>query len=228
MFKRLAIPSQPLVSLLILLFVPTNAGKALALMVWWSLTFGKPTRREVLLFLAVNSFFMMMNAIALRQGIFAFSDPDFLGMPMWEPFMWGFYTLHTLRFVGGPPPPVHGGRWLVWALAAAFALCFATIGDATLLLLASAAVLAVALALFHESRDLAYTGYMIFVGALFEYAGVHSGLWSYPGDPPGGVPLWFATMWGGVGLFLRRLALPLVAKRSPVSLQESRGTAPDR
>jgi uncharacterized membrane protein YoaT (DUF817 family) len=91
-------------------------------------------------------------------------------------------------------------------------LCFATIGDATLLLLASAAVLAVALALFHESRDLAYTGYMILIGTLFEYAGVHSGLWSYPGDPSGGVPLWFATMWGGVGLFLRRLALPLVAK----------------
>ena len=33
-----------------------------------------------------------------------------------------------------------------------------------------------------------------------------------PGDPPGGVPLWFITLWGGVGLFLWRLALPLLRR----------------
>jgi hypothetical protein len=69
-----------------------------------------------------------------------------------------------------------------------------------------------ALGFFHDVHDLAYAGYMILLGAAVEYAGVYAGLWSYPGDPSGGVPLWFITMWGGVGLFLRRLALPIVSK----------------
>jgi len=71
-------------------------------------------------------------------------------------------------------------------------------------------ILAVALAAFHQRLDLAYAGYMILVGALVEYTGVWSGQWGYPGDPPGGVPLWFLTMWGGVGLFTRRLVVPLL------------------
>jgi hypothetical protein len=51
---------------------------------------------------------------------------------------------------------------------------------------------------------------MVLLGAVVEYTGVNAGQWSYPGDVPGGVPLWFATMWGGIGLFFRRLILPLV------------------
>jgi hypothetical protein len=68
---------------------------------------------------------------------------------------------------------------------------------------------------FHEKLDLAYAGYMILVGALIEYTGVWSAQWGYPGSPPGGVPLWFITMWGGVGLFTRRLVLPILRRYSP-------------
>ena len=71
--------------------------------------------------------------------------------------------------------------------------------------------LALALGFFHERQDLIYLGYMAVVGALVEYCGVWSGQWHYPGDSFGGVPLWFATMWGGIGLFTRRLILPLTA-----------------
>jgi hypothetical protein len=51
------------------------------------------------------------------------------------------------------------------------------------------------------------------LGALIEYTGVWTGQWHYPGRHLGGVPLWFLPMWAGVGLFTRRLVLPL--SRSP-------------
>ena len=60
--------------------------------------------------------------------------------------------------------------------------------------------------------DFAYVAYMVILGALIEYTGVWAGQWSYPENPPGGVPLWFITMWGGVGLFTRRLVLPLMRR----------------
>jgi hypothetical protein len=161
------------------------------------------------LVVVVCALFTAMNAAALGQGIFAFSDPDFLGMPVYELFMWGFYVLHTKRVLGGPsaPVPTYG----TWALAVLFAATFAAIPDPGLLLLASTLILAVAVLCYHDRWDLAYAGYMVALGAAFEYTGVHSGQWFYPDTPPGGVPLWFITMWGGVGLFLRRLALPLAS-----------------
>lgn len=34
-------------------------------------------------------------------------------------------------------------------------------------------------------------------------------------QPPGGAPLGFVTPWGGVGLFPRRLVLPILARYAP-------------
>lgn len=78
----------------------------------------------------------------------------------------------------------------------------------------SAALLAVCLALFNQRMDFAYAGYMAALGALFEYVGVWTDQWHYPGLPIGGVPVWFVTMWGGVGLFTRRLILPSLTARA--------------
>ncbi len=149
-----------------------------------------------------------MDIMAVRQGVFRFHAPDYLGLPVWEFVMWGFYVLHTQRMLRGPTP--EGALWKVIALALLFAVPFVTLTDSRLLLLASGVLLALALAFFHERWDWRYVGYMIALGAMVEYAGVWSGQWSYPADPIGGVPAWFATMWGGVGLFTRRLLLRLV------------------
>jgi hypothetical protein len=208
--RRVALIVQAFVTLAILISVPSNAGKLTALLALWAVTFGKLTRTEWVFFAAISVFFTAMNAAALAQGIFTFSDPDFLRMPVWEVLMWGFYTLHTIRLLGGPIP--NSNRKVVWGLAILFAAAFATIPDSTVLLAVTSVVLLMALGFFHDVHDLAYAGYMILLGAAVEYAGVYAGLWSYPGDPSGGVPLWFITMWGGVGLFLRRLALPIVSK----------------
>lgn len=191
-------------------WVPGNPAKLAAMLVVWRLGFGRIATTEYLVMAAVNLLFMVMNSAALNRGVFRFDHPDFLRMPVYEYLMWGFYTLHTIRFLGGEASrcsPI-----LVCAAAAAFALPFAAIADPALLLVVSAAVLVLCIALFHESLDLTYAGYMAGLGALIEYVGVGTGQWHYPGQPYGGVPLWFVTMWAGVGLFTRRLILPLLQR----------------
>ena len=78
------------------------------MLVIWGLGFGAIRAAELVAMTAVNLIFVLMNQAALRQGIFAFDYPDFLGMPAYEFLTWGFYTLHTMRFLNGAPPA--GGR----------------------------------------------------------------------------------------------------------------------
>lgn len=198
------------VVLAILVWVPGNFGKLAAFLVLWAVTFRRLSKPEVIFYFGVCIFFTIMNAMSLKQGIFAFTHPDVLGMPVYELFMWGFYLLHLKRVLDGPMP--EGKRIVVWALALLYAAAFATIQDANRLLAVTGLLLTIGLILYHEPLDLGYTGYLILLGAAIEYTGVHSGQWHYPGDPPGGVPFWFITLWGGVGLFLRRLILPILMR----------------
>jgi hypothetical protein len=210
MIKHLRLLVQVPATLAIIAWVPSNWGKLATLLVLWVLTFRKLSKQEIVFFVAVCMFFTAMNAASLQQGIFVFTNPDILGMPVYEIFMWGGYLLHLKRLFEGPAP--ESNRTIVWALAFLYAASFASIPDANTLLAITSALLLVALLLFHEPLDLAYTGYLILLGALVEYTGVHSGQWHYPGDPVGGVPIWFITLWGGVGLFLRRLILPILRR----------------
>lgn len=203
---------QLALTLALLAFVPGGWVKLLGLLLCWALTFGSVTRLELAIFLSVAALFSLMDIMAVRQGVFRFSSPDYLGLPVWEFLMWGFYVFHCHRMLGGPSPSA--SRAVVAALAVLFAVPFMIFADPWALLAGSGAALALSLAFFHERGDFAYLGYMIFVGALVEYVGVWSGQWSYPGDPVGGVPLWFISMWGGVGLFARRLVVPLLREGS--------------
>ncbi|MDD5298289.1 MAG: hypothetical protein PHU46_15410 [Rhodocyclaceae bacterium] len=206
--SRLALLLQLLATALILGWLPGNGLKLAAMLLVWAAGFRRVSGREALMFLGVNLLFAAMNTGALQKGIFRFLHPDVLSMPMWEFFMWGFYTLNALRLIGGEPPRER--TRLALTMAVAFSVPYSTVSDPFMLLLVSGVILLVALALFHEPADLAFTGYLIVMGAVIEYVGVWSGQWNYPANPPGGVPLWFITMWGGVGLFTRRLLLPLV------------------
>jgi hypothetical protein len=213
---RLMLLAQLGATLVVLGWLPGNPAKLIAMALIWWIGFNRIAGAELVMMGAVDLLFVLMNLAALRRGIFAFDHADLFGMPIYEYLMWGFYVLHTIRFVDGAPPP--RGRILV-ALAAAggFAATFATIAAPTLLLLASGAVLTIGIVVFHEKMDFAYAGYMAVVGALVEHVGVVTGQWHYPGEPWGGVPLWFLTMWAGVGLFSRRLVVPLMAasRRGP-------------
>lgn len=204
---------QLVATLVVLAWMPGNFLKLFAFAAIWIATFGRFSPGEAALYVVTCCLFSAMDLGALRQGVFSFAKPDFAGLPVWEFFMWGYYVLHVLRFLGGEVPS--GNRWLPIGLAAAFGIPFSTISDPMLLLMSTVLILAVALWCFHERLDFAYMGYMILVGAAVEYVGVWSGQWSYPGGPPGGVPFWFITMWGGVGLFARRLMLPVLRRLTP-------------
>jgi hypothetical protein len=204
-------------------WVPGNFTKIAALLAVWAFGFRRLSRAELTLMLAVDAVFVAANSVALRNGVFRFAHPDFLGMPAYEFFMWGFYTLHALRVVGGRPPRFQPAATLV--LAALFAASFATIRDPRPLLLAAVTVVAAGLGWFCEFADFAYAGYLLMVGAVIEYVGVGTGEWSYPGAHFGGVPLWFVPMWAGVGLLVHRLLLPALAaleSRRPDSLPSGR------
>jgi hypothetical protein len=207
---RLVLLCQLAATVATLGWVPTNPAKLITMLAVWGLGFGRIRAAELLAMALVNLLFIVMNSAALSRAIFAFDHPDFLGMPIYEFLMWGFYTLHTIRFLDGDAP--RGRLMLASAAAAAFALPFSLIADPALLLAASGLVLAACLVLFHEPMDLAYAGYMTALGALIEYVGVGTGQWHYPGQHYGGVPLWFLTMWAGVGLFTRRLIVPLLPR----------------
>ena len=203
---------QLVLTLAVLALVPGGWLKLAALLLCWAATFRTVTKPELVAYCGVSGLFSVMDIMAARQGVFAFDAPDYLGLPVWEFFMWGFYVLHALRMLDGSSPK--GSPWRPGAMGLLFAVPFASIADPWLLLAASGSALALTLAFFHERDDWMYVGYMVVVGALVEYVGVWSGQWHYPQSPPGGVPLWFVTMWGGVGLFTRRLLVPLLDRKS--------------
>lgn len=191
-------------------WIADNTTKLLTMTVVWGVGFRRIGARDFLVMAGVNLLFAAMNAAALARGIFRFDHPDFLGMPVYEYFMWGFYTLHASRMLDGEPPG--NRRLVVLSAAAGFALPFATIADPALLLLAAATGLAACFVLFHERMDWIYAGYMAAMGAIIEYTGVWTGQWHYPEPDYGGVPMWSLAMWAGVGLFTRQLLLPLLPR----------------
>lgn len=95
-----------------------------------------------------------------------------------------------------------------------FALCFPLAQGGWPLLASTGALLGLALVRFHERGDLRMVGYYVLLGTVVEGVGVRAGLWRFPDAPILGFPLWYATMWGGVGLLVRRVFLPLVSGRS--------------
>ena len=216
-WSRIRLVLQVAGTLAILAWLPGNLAKLAAMLLVWAIGFGRISRSELILVIVVNVVFVVMNIGALLTGAFRFSRPDALGMPAYEFVMWGFYTLHTLRMLEGEVPP-RGTRWLALVMTIVFALPFCTVGDGRVLTILSGAVLVTILALFHDPMDFVYAAYMVTLGALIEYVGVWSGQWWYPGSPAGGVPWWFIPMWGGVGVFTRRLLLPFVANVAAASI----------
>lgn len=187
--------------------VPLKTGLLLSL---WAVSFKPWKKSDVLLFTGSSALFTVMNAAAIHRGLFEFLEPNLLGLPYWEFFLWGFWVLHTHRAVGGAPAP-RPGRW-EWALVILFALSFALFPSSRAVLLASGVVLTVALVRWHTRDDWRHAAHTLLIGTLLEFPGVALGLWRYPDSPVGGVPLWYATMWGGIGLFLRRWAAPLASR----------------
>lgn len=209
-FQRPILGVQLLLTAAALAFVPGNAAKLATMLVVWALGFGSITSAELILMVCIDGIFVAMDLVTLRRDSFRFTAPNILGLPYYEYFMWGFYVLNAIRFWGAAPPK-GGLKFLTVGLVALFAVSFSIFKDYLLLFLGSGLVLAAGVVFFHERRDIAFATYMVAMGAVIEYAGVWSGQWQYDGPTLGGVPIWFITMWGGVGFFVHRLFLPLMA-----------------
>jgi hypothetical protein len=206
--RRRALLLQLFGTVVVLGWVPGNSVKLAVMAVFWLVGFGSLSAAEIAGGAVVCLLFVAMDEGALRQGVFRFLQPDFAGLPIYEFFIWGFYVVHALRFVGCE----RGERFrpVSLALAAVFAACFTTITDPEMLAVAAGAVVAVSLVLLRRSGDIASAIYMIGMGALVEYVGVGTGQWVYPDAPSGGVPLWSFMMWTGIGLFSRAVLGPFV------------------
>lgn len=197
----------------ILGWLPGNAVKLAAMFVVWAIGFRRISARELMIMAGVNLLFSLMDLAALQTGVFRFREPDLFGLPIYEPFMWGFFVVHALRFIGKvPAPPCLN---LSLGLAVLFAVPFLTVSHPFVLFCISSILLIANLVVLRNRVDFAYTGYLVAVGCVIEYVGVWTGQWVYPGSPAGGVALWFIPMWGGVGLFTGRLLAPLVAPQVP-------------
>ena len=208
-WRRRAIALQLLGTVIVLGWAPGNSVKLALMVVIWAIGFGQLSLAELVAVGLVNLLFVLMDEAALRQGIFLFRNPDVIGLPIYEFFMWGFYILNAVRFIDGPVAHPHRMKLAV-GLAIVFSLCFSLFTDPMLLAATAFAVLAAGLIPFHKPMDLAFTAYLVAVGTLVEYVGVGTGQWSYPHAPAGGVPLWSFAMWGGIGLFSRRLLVPFL------------------
>jgi hypothetical protein len=223
--ERLVLLLQLAATAAVLGLLPGNVVKLAAMVVIWGLTFRRISSRELMVMAGVNVLFSLMDLGALHSGAFRFRRPNLLGLPVYEYFMWGFYTLHAVRFVDRMPATPRLTLSLV--LAALFAVPFVTVTHPVMLFWTSSIVLIASLALLREPVDFAYTGYLIAVGCIIEYVGVWTGQWTYPGAPPGGVALWFIPMWGGVGLFTGRLAASFIGHRPPADTPKQ-GARPPR
>jgi hypothetical protein len=118
----------------------------------------------------IDVLFSAMDLGALHSGVFRFRQPDLLGLPIYDFFMWNFFTLNALRFIGRPPARPRLVPSL--ALAILFAVPFATVTQPVILFRVASLVLIAGLAVLREPVDFAYTGYLIGVGCVIEYVGV--------------------------------------------------------
>jgi len=199
-------------TLAILGFVPDNHVKLLSCLLWWIFTHRNLTRAEAVLGVVGCAIFIPMDAMAVARGVFAFSQPDALGLPVWEFAVWAFWLIHGTRMVG--PTPARS-TWKAWALLVPFAAAFVLFPDPIVLSICSSMVLLVAFAFFHDRQDFAYAGYFAIVGAAVECVGVNRGLWGYSGAFPWGIPPSALTMWAGIGLFTRRAVMPAIVTHVP-------------
>ncbi len=207
---RVVLVAQAISTVLVIGWSGGNLMKLGIMAAIWAVGFQRISRAELSVMAGVNLLFTGLNIGALNAGVFHFNHPDLWGMPIYEYFMWGFYVLNTIRFVGAVP--AQGRLFLPLSMAGVFAVPFMILRDPGTLLLVSGAILLVSFLMFHELGDFAYSQYMLALGAAIEYMGVSTEQWQYPGHPFGGVPLWFITLWAGTGLFARRLVLPLLGR----------------
>ncbi len=187
-----------------MMFFIENTLIALAMMlILWFVTFFPFTKYELIVFVVTCCFYTLGDIVVLNQGIFYFSDTDILGMPYYEPFMWGFYFLHTTRILGGEAPK-RALPGLILALIVVVTITY--FSNTQLVSWLLIAIVLGGLLVFRTQKDFEYVIYLLGVGIVLEYAGTHFGEWTYNID---NYLLWWIATWALSGLILYRTIHPI-------------------
>ena len=160
------------------------------------------------------------EVVCIKYGAWTYSNPVLLGVPLWEPLMWGFLgmtahriqqTVFSLEHKDRIRKLTHGTvRDIVYDLSM-MGIVIALVSSLwrndqllfiVLLLLGICNVL-----IFHHPRDL----FFIFISPamllLFEPLAVSSGAWTYPSPVVFGVPLWLFSAYFCFCLLFGRLGM---------------------
>jgi len=191
-------------TLAILAFVPGTLLQAILFLIVWALLFWPLARHEWILVLVACLGFTAADISVTGNGVFTFSSKDVLGLPYFEPLMWGFFYLHAARLF---PAKLPRALWPGIVLALLVSAASALPGEAVVLTSLSVVLLG-ALMCFHTRTDLIYAGYFTVLGIVVESVGTRLGLWSYHIAHP---LLWWVLTWSLSGLILYRAALPVSA-----------------
>lgn len=209
-FRQQIITPLGLILTLITIYSINNSLVILSILLpLWFFLFKPLNKTEIIMFSIGSIFIIGQNYSVLKSGGFSFMHKDFLLMPYYEPFMWGFYYLSVKRFINEPP---ESKKLNIMALLGLLitGICFSFFpGNSDHLTIASIISTSVLLILFHEWYDLYYAGFALILGFIIEVFGVFSGNWTYPDPDILGIPYWFITMWVSVGLLARRFLIPL-------------------
>ncbi|MDO8408382.1 MAG: hypothetical protein Q7S95_04125 [bacterium] len=201
--SRVLLLVQLVGTLAILFAVPNTILQTFLLLLLWAITFWPLTRSELVIFVLTCVLFTGADIAVVSRGIFHFAHPDMWGLPYYEPFVWGFYFLHSMRVIGGrPQTQVLPG--LVFALL--FVGTVSLIPDVTILLIVAGVLLISALVYFRTAKDFQYTGYLLLLGFVIETLGVSTRVWSYSID---NYVVWWAITWAASGLILYRAVMPV-------------------
>lgn len=191
-------------------YVPHHAVFITALLLlFWAILFWPLSKTDLFVFIIASVFFLAQNYSVLSVGGFRFLHQDFLLMPAYEPFLWGFYFLLLKKGITDTNAPQKVTAQAVTGLILT-AVCFTAFAkNSTLTLYASIFSTLVLFLLFHDKCDMCYGFTALNIGIVVEIFGVQTGLWSYPKPDILGIPYWFITMWLSAGLLGRRFLNPL-------------------
>jgi hypothetical protein len=196
-------------TLAVIYFVPDSLAVLFILLFSWSILFWPWQPGEIISFAVASLFFLFQNYICLRAQIFEFRTKDFLLMPYYEPFLWGFYFMTLKRLTSDDERRGFAleSKSVLGLLVTSVA--FSLSSRSTDITIATTFSTLFLLALFHTRLDIYYAVLSLLLGFIVELFGVSLGFWRYPDPDFLGMPFWFATMWISAGLLGCRFLIPL-------------------
>ena len=191
--------------------------KMLAVLASFYFIYGAFTKEEMYLFIGVNLFFTFMNYMSIINGIFAFTQPDLIGLPWYEFFMWGIYVIHLKRITEiffKDEFKAYQTSLVDFVCVGLVIVVFSLCKDKS-----SVTIFPLIINIFYlfakKSKFITCSYfYFIAIGGILELVGTNGGQWTYPQPDFYGVPFWYVNVFGSFAIYF-----PLIHKGMMLSLK---------